>query len=277
MSPAQDAELLARVNVDGTRRLLEAAGAVGVRHVVYTSSAMVYGAWSDNPLPITEEAAVRPIPGFTYAAQKAEAERLLVDWRSDHPGATVAVLRPAAAPGAAQDSWLARVWRGSAPAVRVRGEQPPVQYVHEDDLAEAVGLAVRAGLEGVYNVAPDGWINGDQARALAPGVRLALPERLARKVVGAGWRTGLSDITPAVLPYTVHPWVVANDRLRAAGWEPAHSNEETFVAGSQLPSWRAFLTRHRQAVALGATGAGITGIATTVVLLVRRARRRARG
>src|SRR5207249_6247601 len=98
MSPPQEPELLARVNVDGTRRLLDAAGAVGVRHVVYTSSAMVYGARRDNPVPLTEEAPVRPHPGLTYAVQKAEAERLLTDWRGDHPATTVALLRPAAAP-----------------------------------------------------------------------------------------------------------------------------------------------------------------------------------
>ena len=36
------------------QRTLEAATSVGVRHVVIMSSTMVYGAWPDNPLPLTE-------------------------------------------------------------------------------------------------------------------------------------------------------------------------------------------------------------------------------
>jgi hypothetical protein len=32
-----------------------------------------------------------------------------------------------------------------------------------------------------------------------------------------------------VLPYLVHPWVVANDRLRDAGWAPRHTNEEALL------------------------------------------------
>ena len=273
-APAHDPELLGRVNVEATRRLLDAAGSVGVRHVVYTSSAMVYGAWGDNPVPLTEDAVLRPNPGFTYAAQKAEAERLVAEWRAEHPGATTAVLRPAAAPGAARDSWLARVWRGQAPA-RVRGATPPVQYLHEDDLAAAVGLAVLNGLDGAFNVAPDGWIPGDDARALAVGLRVALPERLVKRFTGWGWSSGMSDVPPTVVPYTVHPWVVANDRLRAVGWSPEHTNEEAFVAASELPRWREFLHRHRQEVALAGAAAMISALAGGATwAIVRRHRRR---
>ena len=42
-------------------RLLAAAADVGVEHLVVRSSAMVYGAWPDNPVPLTEDAPVRPL------------------------------------------------------------------------------------------------------------------------------------------------------------------------------------------------------------------------
>src|SRR5262245_39862392 len=42
----------AMVNVWGTSRLLEAASQVGVRHVVFLSSATVYGAWPNNAVPL---------------------------------------------------------------------------------------------------------------------------------------------------------------------------------------------------------------------------------
>ena len=272
VEPAHDTDLLARVNVDATRRLLDAAGSVGIRHLVFTSSAMVYGAWSDNPVPLTEDALVRPNPGFSYAAQKAEAERLVGDWKVDHPGSTATVLRPAAVPAAAGSGWLMRVWRG--PLLRVRGAPPPVQFVHEDDLAEAVAVGARDRLDGVFNVAPDGWIAGEDARALASSLRVSLPERLVRSIVEVGWRTGMSDVTPAVLPYTCHPWVIGNDRLRASGWSPSHSNEEAFVASAELPPWRAYLARHRQEVALVATAAVIVAAVSGAVAIVRRRRRR---
>jgi hypothetical protein len=38
-----------------------------------------------------------------------------------------------------------------------------------------------------------------------------------------------------VLPYLVHPWVVANDRLKLAGWQPRHTNEEAIMLASPPP------------------------------------------
>lgn len=272
VEPVHDDALLARVNVDATRRLLDAAAAIGVRHVVFTSSAMVYGAWPDNPVPLTEDAPVRPNPGVGYAAQKAECERLVLEWRAENDGVTATILRPAAAPGAARGTWLSRLWRGATP--RVRGAGPPVQYVHEDDLAAAVALAARKALDGVYNVAPDGWVAGDEARALASGVRVGLPERMVHAIARVGWATGLGDLAPAALAYTTSPWVVANDRLKAAGWTPTHTNEEAFVASDELPRWRALLARRRQEIALAATAAALAGAAGGAVAIVRRRRRR---
>ena len=46
VDPIPDEALMARVNVDGTRRVLDAAAAVGVRKVVRVSSSAVYGAWA---------------------------------------------------------------------------------------------------------------------------------------------------------------------------------------------------------------------------------------
>lgn len=271
-TPAHDTDVLARVNVEATRRLLDAAGSTGVRHLVLASSAMVYGAWSDNPLPISEDALVRPNPGVAYAAHKAEAERLVTEWKADHPGATATILRPAAAPGAASSCWLTRLWRGLP--VRVRGAAPPVQYVHEDDLAGAAALAARSALDGVYNVAPDGWVSGDAAAALATGFRLSLPEWLVHLGARIGWSTGMTDVAPGALAYAAQPWVVANDRLKAAGWRPSHTNEEAYVASAELPRWRRFVGRHRQEVALAAAGTGVAGIAGGIVALVRRRARR---
>ncbi|HEX9505061.1 MAG TPA: NAD-dependent epimerase/dehydratase family protein, partial [Acidimicrobiia bacterium] len=86
VDPVPDETLMARVNVGGTRRVLDAAASVGVRRVVRISSATVYGAWPNNPLPLTEQAPLRPNPHFSPAVQGAEVERLLAQWREEHPG-----------------------------------------------------------------------------------------------------------------------------------------------------------------------------------------------
>ena len=241
-------------NVSATRRLLEAAGVAGVRHVVHLSSATVYGAWPDNPVPLAEAAPVRPNAGFAYAVEKAEAERLVADWREDHAGATTAVLRPAISVAGAS-SRLAAALAGVS-ALQAAEPARPLQFLHEADLAAAVVLALRARLDGPYNVAPDGWVSDETARALAGGpARLPLPRWLGGPLRAVAEATGIRPPWPGVEPYTRHPWVVANDRLRAAGWEPTMSNEEAFVDAGR-PGDRTWLTAAAASVATVAVVAG---------------------
>src|SRR5207302_10276973 len=121
------------------QRVLEAASAVTARHLVLLSSAAVYGAWANNPVPLTEDAPLRPNPGVAFAAEKAELERAAADWRDDHPGATVAVLRPTLTVAPEGSGWLARALERSS--VPVTDDEPPAQFVDIDDLAAAVDLA----------------------------------------------------------------------------------------------------------------------------------------
>ncbi|HEY6317279.1 MAG TPA: NAD-dependent epimerase/dehydratase family protein, partial [Acidimicrobiia bacterium] len=115
VDPIPDESLMASVNVDGTRRVLDAAADVGVRKVVRVSSAAVYGAWANNPVPLTEAAPLRPNPGFSPAVQAAEVERLLADWRDDHPGVVVTTLRSAPVLGLGAERLPARLLLGRPP------------------------------------------------------------------------------------------------------------------------------------------------------------------
>src|SRR6185369_3212159 len=135
VSPEHDARVTAARNIDVTRRLLDAAGDAGVDHLVVLSSAAVYGAWPNNPVPLTEDAPMRPNPGFAFAVQKAELERLAVEWVDEHPGATLTVLRPAIPMDEEASGFLSRVLGVRAP-VATGDREVPVQFVHLDDLAD---------------------------------------------------------------------------------------------------------------------------------------------
>jgi UDP-glucose 4-epimerase len=269
VDPIPDEALMARVNVEGTRRVLDAAAAVGVRKVIRVSSAAVYGAWPNNPLPLTEDATLRPNPGFAPAVHAAEVERLLGEWRDQHPAVTVTTLRSAPVLGAGAERLPSRLLLGRPP-LRVRGASLPVQVVHVDDLVDALLLAVGNDLPGTYNVAADGWLASDDARALLPRSLLpALPAELLERMLQRLWAIGLGDIPPTVVPYLVHPWVVANDRLRSAGWHPNHTNEEAIIEGLDSLPPVSHAVRYIAAAVLSAT------LGTAVGLLIRHRRRRA--
>jgi UDP-glucose 4-epimerase len=268
VDPILDEAHMARVNVEGTRRVLDAAAAVGVRKVIRVSSAAVYGAWPNNPVPLSEDATLRPNPGFAPAVHAAEAERLLAEWRDEHPAVTVTTLRSAPVLGPGAERLPSRLLLGRPP-LRVRGASPPVQAVHVDDLVSALVLAVANDLPGTYNAAADSWLSAEDARALLPRSLLPpLPAELLERILRRLWASGLGDIPPTVVPYLVHPWVVANDRLKAAGWRPRHSNEEAIIEGLDSLPPPSHALRYFTAAALAAA------LGATVGWLVRRRRRR---
>ena len=116
------------------------------------------------------------------------------------------------------------------------------------------GNAVAASSSGYWLVGADGKVY-----EFAGADQLSPPSRSA----GA---------PPGLVAYTVHPWVVANDRLRSLGWQAANTNEEAYVLGHQPTQLDKLTSRRRQQIALGVAGGVVAAIAAVTVGLVLRHR-----
>lgn len=233
--------------------------------VVLVSSAMAYGAWRSNPVPIDESSPLRPNPGHRIAAAAAEAERIARRWESAATDGEreLVVLRP-----------VPVVSAGAAPPAHLPliDSNAPLQFLHPEDLESAIRLAESAP-PGAYNVAPDGCVDADTARALVKGVASpGLPQRVARLL--AGWTGRLS--APAGVSFSVFAWIVDNSRIRAAGWSPSHTSEEAWVSAypgselAELPAGR----RQKVVLALGVSLVGLIGVGALELLRRRTGNRR---
>jgi nucleoside-diphosphate-sugar epimerase len=261
---------------EGAAAMLHDATVGGATHIVLVSSAVVYGAYANNPVPLTEDAVLRPDGEFVYARQMATVEAMADRWRREVPGRTIAVLRPAVAMAADGTSSLARALAAGL-GQRFGEDDPPAQFLHLDDLASAVALAVDQRLDGVFNVAPDGWIAGERVRALTGSrPRVRLPDRVNEVLVAARWRFQRGPIPPGLRSYTRAPWLVANDRLKAHGWRPTVTNEQAYVEGTEARWWTMITPKRRQELSLTALVAAALGVAGGAIALFRRWRRHRR-
>ena len=158
---------------------------------------------------------------------------------------------------------------------RLGEDDVPAQFLHLDDLADAVVLATRKKLNGVYNVAPDGFVHSARVRSLwgmAP--RLRLPDRMSEVVSDLRWRFQRGPIPPGLRPYVRSTWLVSNGRLRAEGWTPTVTNEQAFVEGTDAKWWTMLTPKRKQEIALGAMVVGLLATVVTVLVSVRKYRRR---
>lgn len=254
-----------------TDAVLEVAAGIGVDHVVILSSAAVYGAWENNAVPLTEDAVLRPNPGIDAVFARAEIERRTQEWAFDHPAATITILRPCTVVAKGAADWPSPDLDGIAGLGSGDGTRP-VQFLHIDDLAGAVSVAITNKVAGVRNVAPAGWITEDEARALSGGRVVALPEpvrRAARRI-----KVG-KTVTRGVEALSSHSWVVASDALRADGWEPVYDNREALVATRQPTWWQRLSPTKRQELSMAVVGGvAVVAIVAAVFGLRRRARSR---
>ena len=272
-------------NVRGTATVLTAAPAAGVKRVVIVTSAMVYGAHRDNPVPLDEDAELRAIPDDSLLGDLLEMERLAAQAPRTHPGLSVTVLRPAALVGPGVDSVLTRHFEAPR-LLSVKGANKCWQFCHIDDLLAALELAVIDGLDaerpGTFTSAAVGSLGHlDQAdiERITGKRHIELPAAVAFGTAERLHRIGATPASSSDLQFLVYPWVVEAKRLSERGWRPTFSNEAALRAAMAESSGRLAIGGHRigrrDAAAGAAVGATVALVGTAA--LVRRARRRRRG
>jgi UDP-glucose 4-epimerase len=169
------------------------------------------------------------VPDFEYARDKAEADRLCQLWALRHPDRTMTIVRPCIVFGPNVDNFIVRLW-SKAPFQTDMGNLDQVtQFVHEDDLVEALVTLLAGRHGGAFNVSGDGLITYREcAEALGLKIR-RMPVGIARRITALTWKLRMSEVPPGQVRFAVHPWVVSNEKLkRETGWEPRHTSRETF-------------------------------------------------
>jgi nucleoside-diphosphate-sugar epimerase len=211
------------VNVDGTANIVGARP----RHLVLASSAAVYGAHPDNPVPLTEDAPLRPNPACAYAWHKVEAERIAA------AGAPTAVVRVSAVLGPHADKRVRQATRGYRILVPAVNAPQALQFLDEDDAATGLLVAGLAAVPGTWNLAPTDWLGPADIAAISGGRVVRLPLAAAVGAAEAGYRLGLLPFGAdrACLlggPLAVSPARAASD----LGWRPSRRSSE--VLGNSI-------------------------------------------
>jgi UDP-glucose 4-epimerase len=231
LNPIRDEGLMYDIDVNGTQSVLWAAAEAGVRHALVTSSAVAYGAFPDNPRPITEDWPVRGAPDFSYARDKTESDRLCQLWAAEHPDAVMTIVRPCIVYGPKVDNYLSRAWSEARFIPLIDGVDEPFQLVHVDDVVEALIALLDGRHAGAFNVAADGTIGRREAAEMLDLRVREMKMATARRLLGAAWRLRAPGVEtpPGILAFLRYPWVVSNERLKSeTGWRPSMNTREVF-------------------------------------------------
>jgi nucleoside-diphosphate-sugar epimerase len=279
LAPEADTRRRRSFNVRGAQTVLTSAAAGRVGRVVLVTSAMVYGARPDNPVPLPEDAPLAADADSSVAGDLLEIEQLARRSPRANPGMAVTVVRPAALVGAgpyAVDTLVTRHFEAPR-LLTVKGCAPRWQFCHVDDLTSALEFAIGSGVDGAFAVGCDGWLEQQEVEQISGLKSIELPARLTFGTAQRLHRLGVTPAPAMDLRYVVYPWVVDCAALRAAGWRPRFDNGAALrVLLDQRQGRHAVAGRRiaRKEATITAAGATVAVIGTAAI--VRRARRHRR-
>jgi nucleoside-diphosphate-sugar epimerase len=219
-----------RINVEGSRGLIDAALAAGVRRVVFVSSAKVYGESSPPDAqgrPHAFTATDVPRPAGPYGASKLAAEQLLRE-RCAAAQAALTIFRPPLVYGPGNKANLFALMRAiergvPLPLASIRNAR---SLVFVDHLAEVIVAALTQG-EGtrLYPVADIELSTPALIAALAAG--MGRPARLLPCPVGLMSLIGRATGRSAAIARLTGSFVLEHARVAAElGWRPRHTLAE---------------------------------------------------
>ena len=200
------------VNVRGTKRLIDHCMRYGVKQLIVLSSGYVYGAAPDNPFQLDEFAPLSASRNYPEIRDLVEVDGVVSSLLWQAPEIDTCVLRPVNVLGKTTHSFASRYLRQSR-IPTVLGFDPMMQFIHEDDLTEAIVAALEARLRGVFNVVGSGEV--PLMTAIRESGRRAwpVPEPLLRAAMGTLFDLGMGGAAPGMLDYLKYPVTLSGARF----------------------------------------------------------------
>ncbi|MFZ2307302.1 MAG: SDR family oxidoreductase [Rhodoferax sp.] len=216
------------VDVNGTRRLLEACVRHGVQRIVVSSSGAAYGYHADNAPWLTEDMPVRGNAVFAYSHHKRLVEEMLADYRKEHPALEQVVLRIGTILGPTVRNQITDMFEKPR-LLAIRGSDSPFVFIWDQDVVGIILRAVSDGPAGIYNVAGDGALTIDEiAQRLGKKTR-RLPSWLLRGALSILKPLGLTQYGPEQLDFLRYRPVLLNTRLKTVfGYTPTYTSAQVF-------------------------------------------------
>ncbi|SOC46459.1 Nucleoside-diphosphate-sugar epimerase [Blastococcus aggregatus] len=246
LQPGREPERLRRVNVDGTRRVAQAAVAAGVQQFLHMSSIGAYAAGAVGQ-KVTEDWPTTGVPSSQYSRDKVEAERVVRQVIGRAAGPVLSVARPTLVLQPQAGSEIGRYFLGPlvfAAARRVPGALArllplpipdlAVSFVHADDVADALVRIADRRVPGPFNIAAEPVLDATGIAKALGSRRIPVPAFAVRAALHAAFAAHVVPTEPGWLDMGTSLPALDTTRARTLlDWTPFHRGDEVlpqFVA-----------------------------------------------
>ncbi len=216
-------------NVAGFQKLLEYISQYRVPKLVLLSTATLYGPSPDNPQFLTEDAPLLGAQEFSRIRDLVEVDMLAQGFFWKHPEVETVILRPCHILGRVRNA-PSNYCRMERP-MTVLGFDPMMQVIHERDVVDAMVLALRPGVRGIFNLRGPGELPLSRMLRLLGKRSISVPGPLIKGLLGGLWPSRAASFPSPEIDHLRYVCMVDDTRARRElGFAPKRGIEETLRA-----------------------------------------------
>jgi UDP-glucose 4-epimerase len=210
------------LNVVGSQKIMNLVVQHKVPSLIVLSTFHIYGAHPSNHIPIAEDEPLRAGLQFPQIADAIQMDNMATTWVYRHPEVKTCVLRPTNIIGPTLHNTLTQFLRLKH-VPYLLGFNPMMQFLHEDDMADAILLAWQSQITGVFNVTSDETIPWRTAISLSRAKTFPIVAPVADLFLRA---TG--NFPGYLIDFFRYPCVITDRLFRSkVNFFPRHGLEET--------------------------------------------------
>jgi UDP-glucose 4-epimerase len=229
-NPTHEPNLEYDVDVEGSRNILECVQKANVPYVIYLSSTTSYGPHPDNPEIFDESYPRRGHHGYLYSRYKADVDQMILDFMTQNPQQEIFMARMPIVLGPNTRNVVTQMTELPV-LIGIRGYDPPMQFIHENDLQRLLVWCLQRKPKGVFNVTGHGTIRYSGIVRHLKKPALWLPPWLIYPTLKALWSLHAVPFPPSILDFIRYPWVASGEKfLQAYDFKIEYSSEEAFLA-----------------------------------------------
>lgn len=223
-------EVRHQINVAGTKQLLEYAAQYGVKQLVVFSSSYVYGALPENSYYLDEDAPLNVSRTYPDIRDLAEVDSLAGAFLWKYPEIATTILRPVNVLGYYIRSAISQYLKLEY-VPTILGFNPMLQFIHEEDVAEAIALALERDVRGAFNLVGPGAVPLHVAVREIGSIPVPLPEPAVRAMIRGLFQFGLFPFPPGAVDFAKYQCTIDGSRFQqATGFRPLFGLEEIFAS-----------------------------------------------